>query len=188
MSYRVRQRIRDAVIGWFVVLALIDLFPRNVLLGVDTLDRIVARPFLSRFGLMQNDYALFAPNPGRDRVRIDVLVRYSDGETARWTPPDLRQRGFWERLADYQLMRWQTHVSGAFNTPFHHGLARWAANNARPNLPEDVKAEHVTITRYLWQTPLPGREYRAQVAAFGKLPPAPEHYEHESVLFAGPPP
>ncbi|MCW2817509.1 MAG: hypothetical protein JWR42_296 [Marmoricola sp.] len=91
----------------------------------------VLRPLVLPVGLDQ-DWALFAPDPRAFTVGVLARLTYDDGRTREWTPPD---RG--HVLAPYRTYRWQKYVE-RLRADDYSGLwepaARWLADELGPGV------------------------------------------------------
>jgi hypothetical protein len=87
----------------------------------------VGQPYLNATGLDQN-WGVFAPDGRRFVVDLVAHVRYEDGTTAQWRPP---QGGpFLATYWDYRWRKWAenlmtlSHAGGAIRTPAAMWIAR----------------------------------------------------------------
>jgi hypothetical protein len=97
---------------------------------------------------LEQDWALFAPNPRSFSVGVYATVTYRDGRTATWVPP---HNGL--LLAPYRTYRWQKYVERV-RADDYQGLweptARWVARQAGGDV---VK---VVLTRTFQEAKVPG--------------------------------
>jgi hypothetical protein len=97
---------------------------------------------------LEQDWALFAPDPRGFSVGVYATVTYRDGHTRRWVPP---HNGV--LVTPYRTYRWQKYVERLRGDDFA-GLweptARWVARQAGPGV---VK---VVLTRTFRDTEPPG--------------------------------
>jgi len=104
-------------------------------------------PVIQSLGLEQ-DWALFAPNPRDTDVGVYATVTYRDGHTSRWTPP---HNGI--LVSPYRTYRWQKYVERLRDDKYS-GLweptARWVAREAGPG------ATKVELTRTFRDVVVPG--------------------------------
>jgi hypothetical protein len=84
-----KRCLANVVIAAFLLLAFIDSYPgagaawKRLQAAVD--------PILDATGLWQERWDLFAPNVDRQNHHLEIIARYSDGETISWRSPDWRQ-------------------------------------------------------------------------------------------------
>jgi hypothetical protein len=109
--------------------------------------REVVGPVVQGLGLEQ-DWALFAPNPRAFSVGIVATVTFADGRTQTWRPPS---DGL--LLAPYRTYRWQKYVERARADDYPllwEPTARWVARQAG----DDVT--RVVLTRTFRDAVVPG--------------------------------
>lgn len=115
---------------------------------------------------LEQDWALFAPDPRSFTVGVYATITYRDGHTERWTPP---HNGLF--LAPYRTYRWQKYVE-RLRADDYQGLweptARWIARQHGPNV---VK---VVLTRIFQDAQVPGTK--------GGRPPAGKYDFYTLVL------
>jgi hypothetical protein len=109
--------------------------------------RPAVRPVLQTLGLEQ-DWALFAPDPRSYSVGVYATITHSDGRIETWVPP---HNGL--VLAPYRTYRWQKYVE-RLRADDYSGLwaptARWLAREHGPGV---VK---VVLTRTFQDAKVPG--------------------------------
>jgi hypothetical protein len=137
-----RSRVGRAAISGFVVVTLVAIGAINLpgsVLRVDLLKP--GQPYLNAVGLDQ-DWALFAPDPRRTAIGLRAVVRYDDGTSATWTiPQDDPVIGAYR---DYRWRKWMENVIMDSNRPLWRPAALWAAREeARP----DKREFDVTLVR-----------------------------------------
>jgi predicted DCC family thiol-disulfide oxidoreductase YuxK len=87
-------------------------------------------PYLSAVGLDQN-WALFAPDPRRVSIQVFAIVAFDDGKTVRWYPPS--NGSLIGTYRDYRWRKWEEQITGAQNSVLWRPAAIWAAQRvARP--------------------------------------------------------
>ncbi|MCW2543249.1 MAG: hypothetical protein JWM40_801 [Frankiales bacterium] len=107
----------------------------------------VVRPVVQAVGLEQ-DWALFAPDPRGFSVGVYADITFRDGTTKRWEPP---HNGL--LLAPYRTYRWQKYVErlrADDNAALWEPTARWIARQAGGDV---VK---VVLTRTFRDAAAPG--------------------------------
>ncbi len=132
-----QQRIEESALGRgalsaFFVLTLLAIVAIN-LPGSDLRTQLLgpAQPYLDATGLDQN-WALFAPDPRRVVIDVSANVKFDDGETARWRfPHDGALIGGYR---DYRWRKWEENlIDPANGAVLWKPAALWAASQeARP--------------------------------------------------------
>ncbi len=109
--------------------------------------RPVIAPVVQGLGLEQ-DWALFAPDPRRFAVGVRATVTHADGRTEFWVPP---HNGL--LLSPYRTYRWQKYVE-RLRADDYAGLweptARWVARQAGSDVTK------VVLTRTFRDAATPG--------------------------------
>ncbi len=152
---RIGQRIESSAAGQ-VLIALFMALVAFLVLGWNLPagrlhNRLVHNPgpgtVTQALGLEQ-DWALFAPDPRSFGVAVHATLTYRDGHTRRWDPP---HNGL--LIAPYRTYRWQKYVE-RLRADDYSGLwdptARWLAREYGPNV---VK---VVLTRTFRDVAVPG--------------------------------
>lgn len=109
--------------------------------------RPVVGPVVQALGLEQ-DWALFAPDPRGFSVGVYATVTFQDGHVERWVPP---HNGL--LLTPYRTYRWQKYVErlrGDDYSGLWEPTARWVARQAGPGV------TRVVLTRTFQDTRTPG--------------------------------
>ncbi|HEY5197183.1 MAG TPA: hypothetical protein VIJ51_09175 [Solirubrobacteraceae bacterium] len=138
-------------ISAFVIVTLVAIVAINLPgsnLRVDLLRP--GQPYLNALGLDQ-DWALFAPDPRRQAIGLRAVVRYDDGTSATWTiPQDDPVIGTYR---DYRWRKWMENVDMDANQSLWRPAALWAAREeARP----DRREFDVTLVRLAANLLAPG--------------------------------
>jgi Family of unknown function (DUF5819) len=146
------------LISTFVLLLLICIVTTTLpLFGVSRALTRPAQPVLAVTALAQN-WSLFAPDPRRDQVRLEVRLRYPDGSTWTWRPPHLDP--VVGHLRDYHWQKWTEDVVAGLDSRLGPGAARYAASVApRPGA---TRAQVIRRTRRLRGPGQPPGPWRAQ--------------------------
>ena len=84
----------------------------------------VADPFANATGLDQ-DWAVFAPEPRKLSIDLVANVSYADGARRRWRIP--RSNNFFGIYWDYRWIKYMEHVNRDANQYLWLPLARWVA-------------------------------------------------------------
>lgn len=150
---RTGQRIESsaagqAVIGGFVLLVVLAVLGWDLPAGRPH-DRAVRAlgPVTQALGLEQ-DWALFAPDPRGFGVSVFATLTYADGRTRRWDPP---HNGL--LLAPYRTYRWQKYVErlrADDESAMWEPTARWLARKQGPGVTK------VVLTRTFQDVAVPG--------------------------------
>jgi hypothetical protein len=109
--------------------------------------RPVVGPVVQGLGLEQ-DWALFAPDPRGFSVGVLATVTYADGRVRRWVPP---HNGL--LVAPYRTYRWQKYVERLRADDYSalwDPTARWVARQAGPGV------VRVVLTRTFQDAQAPG--------------------------------
>lgn len=129
-------------ISAFVIITLIAIVAINLpqsTLRVDLLKP--GQPYLNALGLDQN-WALFAPDPRRTAIGLRAVVRYDDGTSATWTiPNDDPVIGTYR---DYRWRKWMENLIMDSNRSLWRPAALWAA---REETRSDAGEFDVTLVR-----------------------------------------
>ena len=115
--------------------------------------RPTAGALVQALGLEQ-DWALFAPNPRSYSVGVHATLTYRDGHTAVWVPP---HNGL--LLSPYRTYRWQKYVERLRADDYSHlwePTARWLAREHGPGVTK------VVLTRTFQEAKAPGSTGRRQ--------------------------
>ncbi len=111
----------------------------------------VVRPAVQAIGLEQ-DWALFAPDPRGFSVGVYATVTFADGRVQAWVPP---HNGL--LVSPYRTYRWQKYVE-RLRADDYAGLweptARWVARQAGPGV------VRVVLTRTFQDVQAPGTSTR----------------------------
>lgn len=140
-----------AVISLFVIVTLVAIVGINLPGSALRSDLMrPGQPYLNALGLDQ-DWALFAPDPRRTAIGLDAVVRYEDGTTATWTiPNDDPVIGAYR---DYRWRKWMENVIMPTSQSLWRGAALWAA---REEARSDRREFDVTLVRREANLPAPG--------------------------------
>jgi hypothetical protein len=150
----------QAVIGAFMAVVALAVLAWNLPAGRphDRVNKVLG-PVTQGLGLEQ-DWALFAPDPRSFGVAVSATLTYRDGHTRRWAPP---HNGV--IVAPYRTYRWQKYVE-RLRADEYSGLwdptAQWLAREYGPGV------VRVVLTRYFRDVEDPGS---------GKARPATGHYD-----------
>jgi len=92
----------------------------------------VGQPYLNALGLDQN-WALFAPDPRRVAIDVTALVQFDDGSTASWSFP--HDGALFGAYRDYRWRKWEESLitDPAAGSQLWEPATLWAASReARP--------------------------------------------------------
>jgi hypothetical protein len=84
------------------------------------------QPYLNVLGLDQN-WALFAPDPRRVVIDVLAVVRFSDGKAAIWRFP--HDGALFGEYRDYRWRKWEENLISPANALLWKPAALWAASN-----------------------------------------------------------
>jgi hypothetical protein len=114
-----------AAISLFVVATLVAIVGTNLPASTLRSDLMSpGQPYLNALGLDQ-DWALFAPDPRRTVIGLEAVVRYEDGTTATWTIPN--DDPIVGAYRDYRWRKWMENVIMPTSQTLWRGAALWAA-------------------------------------------------------------
>lgn len=113
--------------------------------------RLVERPITDLTGLNQN-WALFAPNPRSTFLRLRAEVERADGSVEEWTPPvGDRAIGVYRT---YRWRKWANQVVDPDSSLLHRGAAAYL--RAELDDPDRPPITEVRIYRDVHRQPRPG--------------------------------
>lgn len=95
------------------------------------LDGVMGR-YANATGLDQ-DWAVFAPEPRRMSIELEGRVRYADGSTSVWKPP--RSNDFVGVYWDYRWLKLVEHVNPDSGVPLWQSVAVYVARQQRRSVP-----------------------------------------------------
>ena len=119
----------SVVIGITLATVLTQQLPNSYLRA--KLDRVFA-PYAKATGLEQ-DWAVFAPNPRRMVIEVEGRVKYADGSTSTWRIP--RSDDFLGVYWDYRWLKLVEHVHPDSGAPLWQGVALYVARQQRRAVP-----------------------------------------------------
>jgi hypothetical protein len=143
--------IGRAVISVFVVVTVVAIVGTNLpgsTLRADLMSP--GQPYLNALGLDQ-DWALFAPDPRREAIGLRAIVRYDDGTSATWTIPD--DDPVIGTYRDYRWRKWMENVIMPTSQGLWRAAALWAA---REEARSDKREFDVTLVRLTSSLMAPG--------------------------------
>ena len=92
----------------------------------------IANPFSNATGLDQ-DWAVFAPEPRRLSIDLVANISYADGSRRRWRIP--RANNFFGIYWDYRWIKYMEHVNRDVSRFLWVPFARWVAREKRGSSP-----------------------------------------------------
>jgi hypothetical protein len=140
--------VGQAAIGAFVALVVLAVLSWNLPAGRphDRANRVLGP--VTRSLALEQDWALFAPDPRGFGVAVSATLTYRDGHSRQWVPP---HNGV--LLAPYRTYRWQKSVERLRADDYRNlwdPTAMWLAREYGPGV---VK---VVLTRYFRDVAVPG--------------------------------
>jgi hypothetical protein len=102
-------------------------------------------PVLTRLGVNQGYWDLFAPEPDRANTRIRAEITYRDGEKRTWHGPDWAKVSIGEKWAGHRRFEWYDHAVMQSAAPAWEPWCRHLARIARPNFPDAERGAEVQI-------------------------------------------
>src|SRR5437868_8912602 len=147
-----RGAARKVPFGWVVTimlwLARMRLYAVNAfiaavvfIVAVDTLPqspaavRTAISPLLTRLGIRQGYWNLFAPVPDTVNTRLRAEITYRDGEKREWRGPDWSKVSGWQKWIGHRHVEWYDHVALQSGAPAWEPWCRYLARSERPELP-----------------------------------------------------
>lgn len=151
------SRFRLYAINTFIAVVLamlvIDALPQSPL-GL----QLAIRPLLTRLGIHQGYWTLFAPDPDRMNTRLRAEITYRDGERATWVMPDWRKVSAWEMFVTHRRRAWWSHIVSQDGGPTWEPSCRYLARQQRPDLAD---ADRGADVRLIYQeAPIPPAEQK----------------------------
>lgn len=134
--FSLQQRIEESPLGRgilsaVIVVTLIAIVAINLPQSQVRSDLLrPGQPYLNAIGLDQN-WALFAPDPRRIWIDVSAVVTFDNGRTATWRfPHDGALIGTYR---DYRWRKWEENLISPENSELWRPAALWAASSeARP--------------------------------------------------------
>lgn len=132
-------------------------------------------PVLSRAGLWQGSWQLFAPEPQKSTTRLSARIEYEGGRSCYWQSPDWSKMSPVERFGTFRMQEYVDYLGNSENAAAWPALANYLARNVRhPERPE-ARALTVTISAEYARTPPPAD-------AENQAPPGPVAYDRFETL------
>ena len=143
---RLRLYAINAFIAAMLAILAIDALPQTPV-GV----QLLIQPTLTRLGIYQGTWTLFAPDPDRTNTRLRAEITYRDGERATWTMPDWRKVSAWEMFVTHRRRAWWSHIVSQGGGPTWEPTCRYLARQERPEMPD---ADHGAEVRLIYREAL----------------------------------
>lgn len=144
-----RRYFLNAFIALIVAIIVIDTLPQS-----PGAVRRSLTPLLTRLGINQGYWDLFAPEPDRANTRIKAEITYRDGEKRTWNGPDWSTVSIWEKWAGHRRFEWYDHAVLRSAAPAWESWCRHIARVARPDLPDADRGAEVQVIYTESITPL----------------------------------
>lgn len=110
------------------------------------------RPAIAVLGLDQS-WQVFAPHPRTTGIRIEAVIRWSDGARTTWRPPS--GNAISGAYTDYRWRKWSEHASSDAAGPrLLPAAARYVARRLPPRA--GASAVELQLIRYTQPVPPPG--------------------------------
>jgi hypothetical protein len=151
-SGNVRLYLINAFIAAVLAMHVLDALPTTPL-GV----RLAAAPLLTRVGLEQGPWTMFAPEPDRMNLRLRAEITYRDGKQVICATPVWREESVWRMFLDYRRRLWWDRATAQSAAPAWQPWCRYLARTERPDLPDADGAEVKLIYQ---EAPVPPAEGR----------------------------
>jgi hypothetical protein len=155
----------NALIAAWLLLIAIDIAPHAPTAIVSRI-----QPLLTRLGIGQGPYAVFAPHPDAVNNRIRAEIKYRDGRQAEWISPTWRELSLWERWTGSRQQEW---LDVMLNRP-EPAIEPWCRYLARVRRPDLERADEGAEVRLIceearvppaterpwstWRKPIPFRD------------------------------
>jgi hypothetical protein len=150
MLAQLRLIVANAFIAALLLLMAIDLLPT----APPALQANI-QPLLTRLGLDQGPYMLFAPNPDAINTRLRAEITYRDGKQAVWRSPAWREQSAAQRWLGHRRQEWLDHMA-LRPDPALKPWCRYLAKSARPELENADQGAEVRLIAEEARVPPPG--------------------------------
>jgi hypothetical protein len=137
---RVRQWAINLGLGGLVTAGAIDLLPG----APPALQSQLSRG-LTRLGVQQGAWSLFAPEPDRVNARFRVEIAYRDGQHIVWTSPDWRLEPVCRRWRSHRRFEWLDHLVPQGRPSVWEAWCRYLVRTQRPDLADPVRGAQVRV-------------------------------------------
>jgi len=120
-------------------------------IAIDTLPqspgavRRALTPVLTRLGLNQGYWDLFAPEPDRANTRLKAEITYRDGDKRTWHGPDWSTVSVWEKWAGHRRFEWYDHVVMQSAAPAWEPWCRHIVRTMRPDFPDAERGVEIRM-------------------------------------------
>ena len=139
--------------------------------------KTILSPVVSRLGLWQWNWRLFAPNPDHINTWIEAKVTFSDQSVWTWKTPDWQTRELPEKFIQGKLPKfWDLARMDDYKQIWPY-LADYAVRLA-PRPSNKVTPLKVELSRHWWDIPPPG-EIQTVVKQYGQSIPPREKFPNE---------
>lgn len=130
----------NLVVGGLLAAGLIDTWPQS-----PPALHAALRPWLTRLGIQQGAWTLFAPEPDRTNTRYRVEITYRDGHQVVWTSPDWRAEPVSRRWWSHRRFEWLDHVTSLGRPEVWEAWCRYLVRTQRSDLDDPVRGAHVRV-------------------------------------------
>jgi hypothetical protein len=147
---RLRFYTVNTFIATLLVALAIDALPSPLAL------RLRVQAILTRLGLDQGSWSLFAPDPDSINLRLRAEITYLDGERREWNAPTWRTLTPWKMFIGHRRREWIEHMMAPESEPAWKPWCREMARTMRPDLPDADRGAEVRLIYH--EAPVPSAE------------------------------
>jgi len=153
MWTRLRLYAVNTFIAAFLLIVFVDMLPQSPLAL-----RLAIVPVVTRLGIQQGQWTLFAPDPDRVNTRLKAEITYRDGERREWVGPDWRHVSATEKWVGHRWREWYDHMAGQNGAPAWEPWCRYLARTERPEFENSDRGAEVRVLYR--EAPIPPAESR----------------------------
>lgn len=147
--HQLRLFATNALIATILAIVAIDTLPQ-----APTAVGLAIRPLLTRMGINQGVWNLFAPVPDRMNTRLRAEITYRDGERRDWTGPDWRRVSIWEKWVGHRRFEWFDHIVVQTNAHAWESWCRYLVRSQRPDMTDADRGAEIRVIYQEYETPL----------------------------------
>lgn len=135
-----RRRAINLGLGCLVAAGAIDILPGSPAALQSRLSH-----GLTRLGLQQGAWTLFAPEPDRTNSRLRVEITYRDARQIVWTSPDWRSEPVCRRWLSHRHFEWLDHLVPQGRPPVWEAWCRYLVRTQRSDLADPLPGAQVRV-------------------------------------------